>query len=373
MSRRLSPVRVLVAPDSFGQTLTSLEAARAIAHGWKQHAPDDIVDISALSDGGPGFVSVIHASIGGQIMPLVVRGAMGEQVPAEILFTDDTAYIESAQSCATSEEHRDVTVASTYGLGQCIAAAIDAGATNIIVGVGGTGTNDAGAGLLSALGAQPHDLLDRGGLALRNLDHVDLTPVRQRVAGVNLVVATDVDVPLLGLRGATNGFGPQKGATPEQVMQLEGSLVHFASLLGRRADGKDPAVALGAGAGGGLAYALMHLGATRVAGLSTVQFVVALENRIASSDLVITGEGTFDWSSLRGKVVSGVAGLAQQRAIPTLVLAGQVMVGRREFGAIGVESAYSMAQEAGSVQEAIANPAHWLSALATRVARTWSR
>lgn len=373
MSSRLVPVRVLIAPDSFGGTLTSLQAAQAIASGWSRHAPHDEIDLAPLSDGGPGFVNVLAASLGGQLIPVVVTGAMGQPATAEILVVGDTAYIESAHSCATSPSHRDVTTASTFGLGQCILAARQAGARRIVIGVGGTGTNDAGAGVVAALGAEPGSILRRGGLALRELRTVDLEPAHRAIAGVEIVVATDVDVPLLGLRGATNGFAPQKGATPEQVMALEGALAHFASLLGRRSDGKDPAVALGAGSGGGLAYALMHLGAQRVPGLSTVQEVVALKERISRSDIVITGEGTFDWSSLRGKVVSGVAGMAQDHGIPVIVLAGQVMVGRREFGAIGVESAYSMADLAGSVSAAMDEPQTWLAAAAQRVASTWSR
>ena len=365
-------MRVLVVPDSFGGTLTAVEAADAIAAGWRRHAPNDEVDVAPLSDGGPGFINVMQTSLGGHITPVVVRGAMGQSVPAEVLIVDDCAFIESAQSCATSPDDRDVTTASTYGLGECILAARDAGVNHIVIGVGGTGTNDAGAGALAALGAQPAGILQSGGLALRHLTSVDLAPAREALAGISVSVATDVDVPLLGLRGATNGFGPQKGATEEQVMALEGALTHLSTLLGRRSDGKDPAVALGAGAGGGLAFGLMHVGATRVPGLTTVQSAIGLEQRIATSDVVLTGEGTFDWSSLRGKVVSGVAGMAQSRGIPTVVLAGQVMVGRREFGAIGVESAYSMTELAG-LDQATANSAAVLADLAERVAKTWSR
>jgi glycerate 2-kinase len=373
-------VRILIAPDSFGGTLSSVEACAAIAHGWRLHAPEDVLDLAPLSDGGPGFLAVLHTSLGGEMLPVVVTGPVGDAVPAEVLMVGDTAYVESAQSCGLHlipvdhrTQRRNPAVSSSIGVGECIKAAIAAGASRVVVGIGGTGTNDAGAGMLAALGASPSDGLSRGGAALATLTTVDVEPARDHVAGAELIVATDVDVPLLGLRGATNGFGPQKGATTDQVMMLEGAMAHFASLMGRRADGKDPAVALGAGAGGGLGFALLHLGAQRVPGLDTVRAAIRLPERIAQADLVITGEGTFDWSSLRGKVVSGVAGMAQSHAVPTVVLAGQVMVGRREFGAIGVESAYSMADEAGSVEEAMAQAADQLSALAQRVARTWSR
>jgi glycerate 2-kinase len=373
-------VRILVAPDSFGGTLTSVEACSAIADGWRTHAPGDDIDLAPLSDGGPGFLSVLHTSLAGQMLPLVVTGPGGAPVPAEILMVNDTAYIESAQSCGLHlipidpvSQRRDPTVSSTVGVGECIAAAISAGARRIVVGIGGTGTNDAGAGMLAALGAEPAEVLGSGGTALSNLSSVVLAGALNAVDGVEIVVATDVDVPLLGLRGATNGFGPQKGASTEQVMSLEGSLTHFASLLGRRRDGKDPAVALGAGAGGGLAYGLMHLGGRRVPGLDTVKASIGLDSRIAEADLVITGEGTFDWSSLRGKVVSGVAATAQSHGVATIVMAGRVNVGRREFGAVGIESAYSLIDQAGSHEEAMAHAGKHLRDLATKVARTWSR
>lgn len=373
-------VRVLVAPDSFGDTLTSHEAALAIAEGWHRHAPGDHVDVAPLSDGGPGLIDVVHASLGGDRIPVVVTGPTGTAVPAEVLMVDGTAWIESAQACGLhlvpfdpATSRRDPGTTTTRGVGECIAHAVSCGARRVVVGIGGTGTNDGGAGAWAALGAMPGDVLGAGGLALAHLESLDLATARTAVAGIELVIATDVDVPLLGLRGATNGFGPQKGATQEQVMRLEGVLEHLVHLAGRRADGRDPAVALGAGAGGGLGYGLMHLGATRVAGMAAVIEAIGLDDRIAAADLVVTGEGAFDWSSLRGKVVAGVATRAQSHGIPTVVMAGQVRVGRREFGAIGVESAFAMADLAGSPEAAIAEPARHLADLAERVARTWSR
>jgi glycerate 2-kinase len=336
--------------------------------------------MAPLSDGGPGFIDVLRTSLGGNVTPLVVTGPVGEPVPVEVLLVNETAYVESAQSCGlhlvpidAATQRRDPTVTSSIGLGQTIDAAISLGARRIVIGIGGTGTNDAGAGVLAALGGEPAQVLSRGGLSLSRISNVDLDVVLRRVDGVDLVVATDVDVPLLGLRGASNGFGPQKGATEEQVMALEGALEHFAGRLGKRADGRDPAVALGAGAGGGIGFALLRIGGRRVAGMETVRQAIDLEARIAAADLVVTGEGTFDWSSLRGKAVSAVASMAMAHARPVIVVAGQVRVGRREFGAIGVESAYSLSDHAGSVEEALARAEHHLSDLARRVAATWSR
>jgi glycerate kinase len=264
-------------------------------------------------------------------------------------------------------------------------AALDRGATRVVVGLGGSATNDAGAGLLAALGATARAAdgsdatasLAAGGGALAGISEVDLAPARRRVAGVRLVLASDVDNPLLGLRGATNGFGRQKGADDAALMRLEGALESVAAAVGRRPDGKDPAVALGAGAAGGLGYALLHLGADREPGIATVLSTVGLSERIAGADLVVTGEGSFDWQSLRGKVVSGVAAAALDQGRGCVVLAGRVEVGRREYAATGVSAAYAVVDDLRDrgldPDLALREPAEHLAALAERAARTWSR
>jgi glycerate kinase len=209
------------------------------------------------------------------------------------------------------------------------------------------------------------------GWGCRGIAALDLAPVRARLDGVALVAASDVDNPLLGLRGATNGFGPQKGAPTRRSSCARGALESFARAVGRRPDGKDPAVALGAGAAGGLGYALLALGAERAPGIATVLDAVGLADRIAAADLVVTGEGAFDWQSLRGKTVSGVAAAALALARPVVVLAGRVEVGRREFTAVGVNAAFAVVDEAGSVDAALAEPAARLADTAARAARTW--
>ena len=225
------------------------------------------------------------------------------------------------------------------GVGQLVLAAIAEGATMVVVGLGGSATNDAGAGLLSALGAEADRALDSGGRSLARLHSVDIAPARAAVAGVTLIAATDVDNPLLGLRGAARNYGEQKGASPSECMDLDAALEHFAGLVGRRPDGKDPAVALGAGAAGGLGYALLQLGGERVPGIRTVMDILDLPREIADADLVVTGECCFDLQSLRGKVVSGIASIALREAEPCVVLAGQVSVGRRDYTGIGVAAA----------------------------------
>ncbi|MCB0914664.1 MAG: glycerate kinase [Actinobacteria bacterium] len=368
-------MRLLIAPDSFAGTLSAVQSAHAIASGWRSHAPDDQTIERPMSDGGPGFVGVIAKALGAQLVETSVTGPLGDEVPAEFAVHGSTAYVEAAQACGLAlvpPGQRNPEDTTSYGVGQLLKAALAEGVERIVIGLGGTATNDAGAGMLAALGATADGALDCGPRQFARLREIDLGVPRRLFADVDLVVATDVDNPLLGLRGASRSFGPQKGASEEQVMRLEGALEHFHETVGKLPDGKDPAVALGAGAAGGLGYALMMLGATRVPGIATVMDIVGLADLIEQADLVITGEGCFDWQSLRGKVVSGVAAMALNDAKPCVVLAGQVMVGRREYTATGVAAAYSVSDIAGGVEESMADPAGALAAAAARVAKTWS-
>lgn len=365
-------MRVLIAPDKFAGTLSAVEAAQAIADGWRRRAPGDELDLVPMADGGPGFVDVLHASLGGDLLAATVRGPYGEQVPGSVLLVDGTAYVESAQACGlhlTPEEDREPERATTYGVGELVAAAVDAGAGTVHVGLGGSATNDGGAGMLAALGATatPPEALQGGATSLAEVTEVDLAAARGRMAGITLVAASDVDNPLLGLTGATNIYGPQKGVTPERLQAVDAVLERFADATDRRV-----AREKGAGAAGGLGFAMLLLGARRMPGIDVVSEAVGLLERARRSDLVITGEGAFDFSSRSGKVPYGVAGVASAALQPCIALAGQVLIGSREMRALGVESAYSMVDLVGE-QASFADPAASLAALAERAARTWSR
>ncbi|MGZ6825976.1 MAG: glycerate kinase family protein [Mycobacteriales bacterium] len=361
-------MRVLLAPDCFGGTLSAPEAAQALADGWRRVRPHDELVQVPLSDGGPGFVDVLP----GERRRLVVEDPLARPVEAVWLLDGTTAYVECAQACGLhllTEGERDPAVTTTYGVGQLVRAAVDAGATRVVLGLGGSATNDGGAGMLAALGVRREDAagvrLDPGGLPLRDAARLVGLPV----AVPGLVVATDVDAPLLGPHGATRVFGPQKGAGPELVAALEDAVAHWAGLLEDHL-GVDVRDLPGAGAAGGLGFAALALGARREAGLDVVARAVGLADRVAAADLVLTGEGAFDATSLRGKVVSGVARAAQEGGLPCVVLAGQVAVGRREAAAAGVEQAYALADEVG-LAEALARPAEALAVLASRAARDW--
>ncbi len=367
----LGRVHILVCPDSFTGTMSAAQAAAAIAAGWRRRSPGDVLVERPLSDGGPGFLDAIESGAGGQRRRLDVPGPRGGSVTAEYLVTGPTAWVESAQAAGLHlipPEERDPTTTTSHGVGVIVADAVDRGARRVVVGVGGTGTCDGGAGLLSGLGATGDvaEGLVSGGAKLAVLSHVDLGPALARVARVELEVATDVDVPLLGARGAARGFSPQKGATPAQVELLESALSHWAALLGRTEGGRSAAVALGAGAGGGLGAALIRLGARRLPGIETVLAAGGVRAALSSVDLVITGEGSFDWQSLRGKVVSGVAAQALAHGVPVVVLAGRVEVTRREWIAAGVAAAFAAGPAEGE------EPALALARVAERVAGTWS-
>jgi glycerate kinase len=363
-------MRVLVAPGSFGGTLTAVEAASAIAQGWARRAPDDELVLAPMSDGGPGFVDVLHASLGGELLAVTVIDHYGDETPAAVLMVEDTAYIESAQACglhltARHEPER----ATTYGLGQLMTAAVTDGARRVVVGLGGTATLDGGAGMLAALGARAHppEALLGGPHALELLDRVDLSDVHERLAGIGLTFASDVDSPLLGLRGVANLEGTAKGLADGRALYVDQQLTRLAECTDRRrADAK------GAGAGGGLGFGFLLAGGSRVDGVKLVADVIGLADLARSADLVVTGEGAFDFQSRSGKVPYGVAQISTQAIRPCVALAGQVLVGSREMRALGIESAYSVVDLVGE-EAAFAEPALSLSALAERVARTWSR
>lgn len=394
-------VHVLVAPDCFGSSLTSAQAAAAIAEAWRETCPHDDVRVCPLSDGGPGFVQTLQATLGGELVAVSVDGPLGVPAPAALLVVDHpvtgrTAYVESAHAVGLAlvpDDRRDPTRTTSRGLGTLLAAARATGARRVVVGLGGSGTNDAGAGLLVGLGLpDERGVLATGGGALVDVrpdDLAGLAALRADWREVELLVATDVDVPLLGLQGASAGFAPQKGATPEQAQSLERALATFSRIaVGALGDALRPDLlaapgparsaatrlthAPGAGAAGGLGFGLSLLGGRLVPGAALVADAVGLDTRIAAADLVVTGEGRFDWQSLHGKVASLVAERAMPHAVPAIVVAGQVEIGRREISAAGLAGAYAVAERPDEVSLALADPVGTLAARARRVARTWS-
>lgn len=346
----MSGLSVLVAPDSFGGSMSSLQAAEAIAAGWGQGAPADRITVLPLSDGGPGFVEVLHRGLGGHLVDLEVPDPLGRSTQAYVLVVDDderrTAYLESAQACGLhllKPEERDPGRTTSAGVAALLRAAVEAGADRIVVGLGGSGTNDAGAGMIEALGADA-----------------------ERLRGIDLLVATDVDNPLLGPTGATAIFAPQKGASADSLPILEARLATFAAVMGPQF-----ADLPGAGAAGGLGFGLFSLGGHRVSGADRVLQLLDVGGHIAASDLVITGEGALDEQSLRGKLPVRVAAGCLDAGVPCVAIAGRVLLGRRQVAAAGFAEAHSIEGYAGSVEAAIAQGSTALRGLAVQVAGSW--
>lgn len=349
----VSPLGVLIAPDSFGESLTAVQAAAAIATGWHRSRPADRIAIAPQSDGGRGFAAVLASRLG-ELRHVRVAGPLDDEVDAEWVYDPDssTAYLECAQACGLAELGGPPTVqtalgAHSRGVGGLIAVALQAGAARIVVGLGGSATTDGGRGLVEELGG-----LEAG---------------RERLAGVELVVASDVEHPLLGPWGAARIFGPQKGADAHTVEVLEQRLHQWAGELDAVA-GRMVSAESGAGAAGGIGAALLALGGVRQSGAAIVAEHTGLADEVAAADLVITGEGRFDKQSLHGKVVGALADGARARHIPVLVLAGQVDLDESALASAGIFAARSVADYTGSVRLALVEAANQLMGLATLTA-----
>lgn len=346
-------MRVVIAPDCFGDTLTAVEAARAISSGWRSGRPHDTVVAAPQSDGGPGFIDALVSGdeSGMERRHARVRGPLDTDVDADWAYQPDTAtaYLEAAQACGLAllggpPTPQTALTAHSGGVGQLVDAAARHGARTIVVGLGGSACTDGGRGMVDALGG--------------------LRAAQRRLTGIALVAATDVEHPLIGPAGAARVFGPQKGADAVTVEILEQRMTAWAARL----DALGAAVTAlpGAGAAGGLGAALLALGATRRSGADLIAEHTGLGAQLATADLVVTGEGRLDDQSLHGKVVGTLA--ARAGGVPVLVLAGQVRLDEKTMRDAGITAAYAVVDVAGSVQRAIDDAAAQLEALARNVA-----
>ncbi|HEX6685419.1 MAG TPA: glycerate kinase [Candidatus Limnocylindrales bacterium] len=368
-------MRVVICPDKFAGTLSAVEAAEAIAEGWRGVTPGDKLLIRPVADGGPGFLEVLHAALGGTLVEVPTTDPLDRPVTGQVLVAGDTTYVESAQACGLAHlvpDERNPMRTTSFGLGALIRAAQPG---KVVVGLGGSGTNDGGAGWLAALGFTPVDAAGRplapGGAALADCAGLQISG---QLKGIELIGASDVDNPLNGPHGASAVFGPQKGASDKDVLILDAALANWAEVLVRDLPGCPSGLAglPGAGAAGGLGAAILALGGRIISGIDLVRDQTGLDAAISGADLVITGEGSFDHQSLRGKVIAGVARAAQEQGVPCVVLAGRVTTGRRETGAAGVSEAYALVDHFGSVERAMAEPARGLRELASRLARQYA-
>lgn len=373
-------MRVVIAPDKFKGSLSTSEAAEAMARGVGRVAPGAEIDRVPMADGGEGTVAALVAATGGTFREATVHGPMGEPIPARYGLLGDgrTAAIEMASASGlvlVPAGHRNPMVATTRGTGDLILAAIADGARRLIVGIGGSATNDGGAGLGQALGFRLLDEEGRelgpGGGELGRLARIDASARRKELDGVEVAVACDVTNPLCGPTGASAVYGPQKGATPEMVAELDANLSHFAAIVGR-----DLGVSIGdlpgSGAAGGLGGGLLAFAGGRLQpGIDLVIEAVDLRARLEGADLCLTGEGALDDQSAFGKTAVGVGRLARSLGCPVLALAGSIGPGAESTFDHGLDAYFSICPGPIALDQAMARAAELLEEATAQAVRAF--
>ena len=388
----------MVASDAFKGSLTSLEVADAVRAGLLDVAPDAVVTVLPVADGGEGTVTAavaagwapvttaVHGPTGAAVVAtLAVRAATGDGRSA----ARPTVVVELADACGLGRLPDGIPApltASSRGLGEALRAALDLGPGAVLVGVGGSASTDGGAGMLAALGARLLDAsgndLPDGGAALEGLARLDLRGLDPRLATTELFLAADVDNPLLGPAGAAAVYGPQKGATPADVERLEAALSHWADVVASaRLDPAGtpppshhslPAQRPGAGAAGGVGFALLAvLGAQRRSGVDVVLDLVGLDAALGGADLVVTGEGSLDDQTLAGKAVAGVARRAAAHGIPVVAVCGRLVLDAKGLTALGLQAAYPLSQLEPDASRSLAHAPELLRHTGRRIAREW--
>ncbi|MDE4542866.1 glycerate kinase [Thermoanaerobacterium sp. R66] len=353
-------MKILVAPDSYKGSLSSKEVIEAMTEGIERVVDAEIIKVP-IADGGEGTVDALISSSGGKIIETEVIGPLGNTVKSFFGILDDgTAVIEMAASSGLNlvpDDMRNPLVTTTYGVGQLIRKALDEGCRRFIVGLGGSATNDGGAGMMAALGAK---LLDEdgkdipyGGGNLSKLEKIDVDGLDKRIYESSFTVASDVINPLCGKNGASYVYGPQKGATPEMVEILDNNLNHYANVV-KETLGKDFKDTPGVGAAGGLGFALIaFLNAKMRPGIEIVMEVAKLEEKIKSCDIVITGEGNTDFQTAFGKAPAGIATIAQRYGKKVIILSGGLGSGYKELYKIGVTALFSIVDRPMTIDEAM--------------------
>ena len=372
-------MKIVIAPDSFKESLSAPEVALAIERGIKRALPQATVVRVPMADGGEGTVEAVLGATTSERRVNTVLDALGRPIEATwARLPEDTAVIEMA--CAAGLEHikpaeRDPMHATSYGVGELIRHALDSGAQHIVLGLGGSATNDAGAGMLEALGLRLLDQHDqpliRGGLALAQLVTLDASALDPRLANIRVTIASDVNNPLCGTKGASAIFGPQKGATPDQVQVLDAALNHFADVCAQTL-GRDMRHAPGSGAAGGLGFAAhAWLRTTFKPGAEVVANIGGLAHAVQGADLVITGEGRMDAQTLLGKTPMGVAQIAKQAGVPVIAIAGSLGDGYQALYEAGIQAAFSLAPGPCTLADACQQAATLLEDRAQDIMRVW--
>ncbi|MFJ4426116.1 glycerate kinase [Streptomyces bobili] len=369
--------RVLVAADKFKGSLTAVEVAERVTAGLRRALPEVEVEALPVADGGDGTVAAAVAA-GFERREVRVAGLLGQEVTAAFALRGDTAVVEMAEASGLQRLPAGVfapLTASTYGSGELLRAALDAGVRTIVFGVGGSATTDGGAGMLSALGARFLDAdgepVGPGGGGLAGLATADLSGLDARLTSVELVLASDVDNPLTGPKGAPAVYGPQKGASPDDVAALDAALAHFAKVLetsvGPRA--AEYAAAHGAGAAGGIGYGALLLGARFRAGIEVMLDVLGFAHALERAELVITGEGSLDEQTLHGKAPAGVAAAARAAGKEVVAVCGRLALPPEALGRAGIRRAYPLTDAEPDIAKCIAEAGPILERVAEQIGR----
>ena len=371
-------MKVVIAPQGFKAGIAGLEAAQAIARGVIAAVPDAEIVLAPVADGGDGTLHALVDGTGGKVFTSMVSGPLGPQLEAlwGVMGDGSTAVVEMALASGLAlvpQRRRNPRLTTTAGTGEIIREALDAGYTRIIVGLGGSATNDGGAGMAVALGARLMDSEGRslppGGSSLARLDRIDVSNLHPGLQGATIIAATDVTNPLCGPEGASAIFGPQKGANAEMVRELDAALANYAQVVTRDV-GRDVSGVPGAGAAGGLGAGLMAFaGATLQSGIDMVCEILGFDALLQGADLVITGEGRADRSTVFNKAPVGVARHANTHGVPTVLLAGSLGPGYEELYEHNVASVVCIADRPMNFEASLSRSAELLESAAERTMR----
>ena len=377
---------ILIAPDSLKGSLSAWQAAASIECGARRALGDEIECLLVpLADGGEGTVDAVLQGAGGAKQMAKVRGPLGELVAAQwAILSDGRAVLEMAQASGLTllaREKRDALRASSFGTGQLILAALEAGCQNMMLGIGGSATSDSGAGALRALGARFLDKngaeLPPGGAALRALHSIDLTNLDARLRDCKIEVLCDVTNPLHGSNGAAFIYGPQKGATPQQVQMLDDALQNFATVTMQKT-GNDYRDFPGAGAAGGIGFGLMSfLGAQLRPGIEAILEATHFKDKLETADLVLTAEGSLDAQTLSGKTIAGVCKAAREaknkKGVPVIAFGGAVSLSGAQMDELGLLSAFALPNAPLGLNECLIHADELLADATQRALRLWRR
>ncbi len=373
-------MKIVIAPDSFKESLTALEVAQAIQQGFARVFPEAEYQLVPMADGGEGSVQSLVDATHGSLQKISVIAPLANEVEGFFGLSGDqkTAFIEMAAASGlhlVPMEQRNPLVTTSYGTGQLIKAALDLGVEKIILGIGGSATNDGGVGMLQALGAKFLNAEQReigfGGEALSQIQQIDLSGLDSRLKQVEFEVACDVDNPLCGERGASAIFGPQKGATPEMVKMLDHALLHFAETVKSQL-GIEIAEKAGAGAAGGMGGGLLLLpNVTLRSGVQIILEATNLAEKLADADLVVTGEGRMDAQSIAGKTPIGVAKVAKQFGKPVIAIVGSLKEDYPVVYQHGIDAVFPIIRQVSNLEAVLKSGKENLISTAENVARLW--